>query len=126
MLNHWRKLMLFPREAGAPLDNNIRERAPKKIILHRQNSYFFVTHNGARVADLYTSLIHAREVNGISAFDYLTELELHAEERAERPEEWMPWNDEATLDRVNAGPPCPVRLTLSTSADCAATPNRPR
>ncbi|MFO7907991.1 MAG: hypothetical protein ACQESR_30275 [Planctomycetota bacterium] len=76
--------------------------------------------------DLYTSLIYTCELNGINAFDDLTELELDAEELTEHPEEWMPWNDQATLERVNAGPPCPVQPTLSTPADCAAAPNRPR
>jgi transposase len=35
MLNRWDQLTLFLREAGAPLDNNIAERALKKAILHR-------------------------------------------------------------------------------------------
>jgi hypothetical protein len=35
MLNHWKKLTLFLRRAGAPLDNNVAERALKKMILHR-------------------------------------------------------------------------------------------
>ncbi len=35
MLRHWQKLTLFLRQPGAPLDNNICERALKKAILHR-------------------------------------------------------------------------------------------
>jgi hypothetical protein len=35
MLKHWEKLTLFLRQAGAPLDSNIVERALKKAILHR-------------------------------------------------------------------------------------------
>jgi hypothetical protein len=31
---------LFLREPGAPLDNNLVERAVKKAILHRKNSLF--------------------------------------------------------------------------------------
>ena len=38
MLRHWTPLTLFLREAGAPLDNNLAERALKKAILHRKNS----------------------------------------------------------------------------------------
>ena len=49
MLAHWQKLTLFLREPGAPLDNNICERALKKAILHRKNSLFYKTENGARV-----------------------------------------------------------------------------
>jgi transposase len=35
LLNHWLKLTLFLRQAGAPIDNNIVERALKKVILNR-------------------------------------------------------------------------------------------
>jgi hypothetical protein len=38
MLKHWAKLTLFLRVPGAPLDNNICERALKKAILHRKNA----------------------------------------------------------------------------------------
>jgi transposase len=97
MLNHWEKLTLFLHKAGAPLDNNICERALKKIILHRKNSYFFKTQNGADVADLYMSLIYTCELNGVNPFDYLNELERHANELASHPEQWMPWNYRTTL-----------------------------
>ena len=100
MLNHWSKLTLFLRKAGAPLDNNVAERALKKIILHRKNSYFFKTQNGARVGDLYMSLIYTCELNGVNPFDYLTELERHAGELAAHPEPWMPWNYRATLESM--------------------------
>jgi hypothetical protein len=50
MLRHWEKLTLFLRQAGAPLDNNICERALKKAILHRKNALFYRTENGARVS----------------------------------------------------------------------------
>ena len=36
LLKHWEKLTLFLRVAGAPLDNNICERALKKAIRHRR------------------------------------------------------------------------------------------
>src|SRR5262249_43301761 len=49
MLRHWEKLTLFLRQAGAPLDNNLCERALKKAILHRKNALFYKTQNGARV-----------------------------------------------------------------------------
>jgi len=35
LLNHWPKLTLFLRQPGAPIDNNIAERALKKAILNR-------------------------------------------------------------------------------------------
>jgi transposase len=36
LLRHWRPLTTFLREAGAPLDNNIVERALKRAVLHRK------------------------------------------------------------------------------------------
>jgi len=102
MLKHWTALTLFLREPGAPLDNNVCERALKKAILHRKNSYFYKTQNGARVGDLFMSLIHTCELNGVNPFDYLTELQKHAHELSSRPEGWMPWNYQDTLQRTDA------------------------
>ena len=71
---HWEKLTLFLREPGAPLDNNICERALKKAILHRKNALFYKTQNGAHVGDIFMSLIHTCQFCGADPFDYLTEL----------------------------------------------------
>lgn len=97
MLRHWQALTLFLREPGAPIDNNLCERALKKAILHRKNSLFFKTLNGADVGDLYMSLIHTCELNDVNPFDYLTELQRHTDELAASPAEWMPWNYGAAL-----------------------------
>ena len=77
MLKHWEKLTLFLRVPGAPLDNNVCERALKKAILHRKNALFYKTQHGARVGDLFMSLIHTAELNGIEPFDYLVALLRH-------------------------------------------------
>jgi transposase len=98
MTKRWEKFTLFLRQAGAPLDNNICERALKKAILHRKNSLFYKTLNGARVGDLYMSLIYTCELCKVNAFDYLTELLRHAGELAAGPERWMPWNYRHTID----------------------------
>jgi hypothetical protein len=87
LLKHWDGLTLFLRRAGAPLDNNICERALKKSILHRKNSLFYKTRNGARVGDLFMSLIHTCELNGADPFDYLNQLQRHAEELKQTPSE---------------------------------------
>jgi len=92
MLKHWDELTLFLRQAGAPLDNNVCERALKKAILHRKNALFYKTRNGARVGDLYMSLIYTCQLNQANPFDYLTELQRHAEAVANDPRPWMPWN----------------------------------
>jgi transposase len=92
VLRHWQALTLFLRQPGAPLDNNLVERALKKAILHRKNSLFYKTLNGADVGDLYMSLIHTCELNDANPFDYLTGLHRHSEELAAKPGDWMPWN----------------------------------
>jgi transposase len=96
MQNHWEKLTLFLGQAGAPLDNNLCERALKKAILHRKNALFYKTQNGAHVGDLFMSLIHTCQLCGANPFDYLTQLQQHGEELTRRPEQWMPWNYQDT------------------------------
>jgi len=95
---HWEKMTLFLRVPGAPLDNNICERALKKAILHRKNAYFYKTSNGARVGDLYMSFIHTCELNEANPFEYLTELQKHANELNSNPRDWMPWNYQETME----------------------------
>jgi transposase len=91
-LKHWEELTLFLRQPGAPLDNNVCERALKKAILHRKNALFYKTSHGAQVGDLFMSLIYTCQLNEANPFDYLTELQQHADALATRPEFWMPWN----------------------------------
>ena len=92
MLNHWKPLTLFLRVPKAPLDNNICERALKKAILHRKNALFYKTENGARVGDLFMSLIHTCNLASVNPFDYLTALKKHPADLVEHPEKWLPWN----------------------------------
>jgi transposase len=100
LLRHSTKLTLFLRVPGAPLDSNLVERALKKAILHRKNSLFYKTLHGAEVGDLFMSLIHSCEINGVNPFDYLTALQRHSAELAARPADWMPWNYGDTLKRL--------------------------
>lgn len=102
LLKHWTKLTLFLRQPGAPLDNNLCERALKKAILHRKNAYFFKTLNGAHVGDLFMSLIHTCELEGVNPFDYLTELQRHRDAVAASPPSWMPWTYRETLHPLEA------------------------
>lgn len=97
MTDHWEALTLFLREPGAPLDNNICERSLKKAILHRKNSLYYRTENGARVGDIFMSLIHTAELNKQSPFDYLVALQRHSAKVEAAPANWMPWNYRATL-----------------------------
>ncbi len=102
LLTHWTPLTLFLRQPGAPLDNNLCERALKKAILHRKNAYFYKTLNGAHVGDLFMSLIHTCELSGANPFAYLTALQRHADALASHPASWMPWNYRQTLEPLGA------------------------
>jgi transposase len=97
LIRHWEKLTLFLRVSGAPLDNNICERALKKAIRHRRNSLFYKTHRGAHVGDVFMSLIHTCELGKANPFDYLTQLHGHAAAAGLNPQNWMPWNYRETL-----------------------------
>jgi transposase len=100
MLKHWEKLTLFLRVPGAPLDNNICERALKKAILHRKNALFYKSTNGAHVGDVFMSLIYTCELCRANPFDYLTELERHAGRAASNLRDWLPWNYRETLEGI--------------------------
>ena len=46
--------------------------------------------------------IHTCELSGANSFDYLTELQRHAQELAANPADWMPWTYRETLQRLKA------------------------
>jgi transposase len=102
MLNHWNELTLFLRQPGAPLDNNICERALKKAILNRKNALFYKTERGARVGDLYMSLIHTCELCNANPFDYLVALRENSSEVKCHPDRWMPWNYKEAVSEVKS------------------------
>jgi transposase len=97
LLRHWKALTAFLREGGAPLDNNLCERALKRAVLHRKNALFYRTLHGAEAGDLFMSLIHTCELASANPFHYLAELQKHPTELASNPAAWMPWNYSETL-----------------------------
>jgi transposase len=104
LLRHWQKLTLFLRVPGAPLDNNICERALKMAIRHRKNSLFYKSRRGAFVGDLFMSLIHTCFLCDADPLDYLTQLLRNHQQAAQSPQQWMPWNYRATAASVRAEP----------------------
>jgi transposase len=108
LLKHWHKLTRFLETPGAPLDNNLCERALKKAIIHRKNSLFYKTENGAAVGDLFMSLIYTAEINKVDPFDYLVQLQRHGAEVKKAPAQWMPWNYRDALAALSAGPDPPA------------------
>jgi hypothetical protein len=68
LLKHWTKLTLFLSQPGAPLDNNVVERALKKAILNRRNALFYKTMNGekrVKRADFRNSLATTKRRGGL-------------------------------------------------------------
>jgi transposase len=100
MLKRWDKFALFLRVPGAPLDNNICERALKMAIRHRKNSLFYKTQRGAWVGDLFMSLIHTCNLMRVNAFEYFTILLRNTAKLAEDPSRWMPWNYKQALSEI--------------------------
>jgi transposase len=102
MDKHWTKLTLFLKTAGAPLDNNICERALKKAILHRKNSLFYKTANGARVGDIFMNLIYTAEINKVNPFAYLVALQRNHEDVKAHPDRWLPWTFRDRMAEIGA------------------------
>jgi transposase len=69
---------------------------------HDHNSRSASTLHGAQVGDLFMAFIRTAELCDVNSLDYLTELQRHAAELANRPVEWMPWNYRETLARIGA------------------------
>jgi hypothetical protein len=103
MLKHWQPLTLFLRQPGAPLSNNICERALKMAIRHRKNSLFYRTEKGAEVGDIFMSLIHTCSLNQVDPFVYLTALLRHPQRLAVAPTLWLPWNFRQNLQPSDTG-----------------------
>lgn len=100
MRKHWDQLTLFLSVAGAPLDNNLCERALKQVILNRKNSLFFKSQFGALIGDMYMSLIHTCNLMHVNPFDYLVALQKYSVETVKNPSQWMPWNFKEAMAAV--------------------------
>lgn len=105
LLTRWDSLTVFLRVPGAPLENNICERVLKMAIRLRNASLFYRSVRGARVGDLYMSLIFTAELNGENSFEYLQALIEHQSDLKDNPAAWLPWTFRATLEARPASPP---------------------
>ncbi len=104
MLKYWEGMTQFLKVPGAPLDNNAAERLVKRSIMHRKNSLFYKTENGARVGDCLMSLIQTCMAAKENPIDYLTVLQRNSRHAAKNPHLWLPWNYRNTLKSI-AQPP---------------------
>jgi hypothetical protein len=92
MLKHWPELTQFLRVAGAPLDNNILERALKIPIRGRRTWLFYKTQYGAMIGGILTSVIYTCAMAGVNPLTYLTILQEQKNQVVKEPELWLPWN----------------------------------
>ena len=68
---------------------------------------FYKTLNGARVGDVFMSLIYTAELNDVPPFEYLVALLKNFDQVRMNPGAWMPWNYRSALSRLTAGPDPP-------------------
>jgi hypothetical protein len=97
LLGHWETLTRFLTIPGAPLDNNVAERALKLCIRQRKNSLFSATEHSAYIARLLTSVIATCVQTGVNALEYLVAVQEHRQEVFANPGAWLPWNYPAAL-----------------------------
>jgi hypothetical protein len=100
MQNHWKTLTRFLSLPGAPLENNVVERALKLFIRQRKNSLFYKSEPSAYIASVLTSLIVTCIDAGVNVLDYLVALQEHRAEVFADPSAWLPWTYQASLGRA--------------------------
>jgi transposase len=97
MLKHWYALTQFLRVIGAPLDNNILERALKIPIRGRRTWLFYKTEYGAMIGGVLTSIIYTCALSNINPLNYLIALQENKNQIVKEPERWLPWCYQDTL-----------------------------
>jgi hypothetical protein len=93
----WETLTRFLSIPGAPLDNNVVERALKLFIRQRKNSLFYRTEHSAYIASVLTSVIATCLYAGVNALEYLVALQEHRAEVFADPAAWLPWTYQTNL-----------------------------
>lgn len=97
LLDHWETLTQVLKVPGAPLDNNIAERALKLAIRQRKNSLFSASEQSAYIASILTSVIATCVQAGVNVLEYLVAVQDHRHEVFANPGAWLPWNYPAAL-----------------------------
>ncbi len=82
----------FLEVAGAPLDNNLCERALKLAVLNRKNSLFYKTKRGASTGDILMSVIQTCRLNHVNVWEYLLTVVRNERAVGRDPTPWLPWN----------------------------------
>ena len=102
LLKHWDGLTKFLIVAGAPLDNNLCERALKLAVLQRKNALFYKTERGAATGDVLMSVIETCRLNRVNVWEYLLALVRNERAVGRDPARWLPWSYAAPEVREQA------------------------
>jgi len=117
MIRHWKKLIKFLSVAGAPLCNNVVERALKVAIRNRKSAMFYRTEYSAHIGGILTSIIYTCHLNNINPLKYLVALQTYSNHVNKNPQQWLPWNytdalnllvaqaQEGSANHLGCGPP---------------------
>jgi hypothetical protein len=97
LLKHWVPLTRFLTVPGAPLDNNVAERALKLCLRQRKNSLFYATEHSAYIASLLTSVIATCVQAGVNALEYLVAVQENRQAVFANPAAWLPWTYDTAL-----------------------------
>jgi len=90
-LKNYPGLSAFLRQAGAPLDNNLAERALKPAVVIRKNSYFHKTGHGANVGAIILSMISSCRLNGTNVWNWMVSVLKRESEVRRNPAAFLPW-----------------------------------
>ena len=73
----------------------------KGAIRHRKNSLFFKNQLGAKVGDIFTSILMTAKANDISPIEYLQNLLVYRSQWSKSPSDRLPWNYTTTIAKLN-------------------------
>jgi transposase len=100
MRKHWKKLTRFLSVAGAPIDNNIVERALKVAIRNRKASLFYRTNYSAHIGGMFTSLMYTCHLGNVNPQHYLIALQQYQAAVTAAPQDWLPWNYQSAMAKA--------------------------
>jgi transposase len=95
-LNQWEALCVYTTDGDLAIDNNVSERALRRIAVGRSNWQFMGSDNGGATAAILFSLIATCERHQVNPFEYLrdvlTRIAAHPHNRLAEllPDRWQP------------------------------------
>lgn len=93
-------LLAFTEHEGAPLDNNAVEQLIKLVALIRKNAMFFMSLTGANNADKILTVGATAGMCSVNLYDYFVCLQRYAAQVKQNPENFLPWNYQATVAKL--------------------------